>query len=135
MGLAYEGSGNAECEKAGSSVELKGARDGISSRKGGEEVCLGDSAGSARSAGREGAVCPFVSRFLLVEVLLSLPLRLALLTAPPLLLLFVVVPVIFLPFSTARWYLDRATESCSFVSISVSMVSSSGGGLSTAMYP
>lgn len=30
----------------------------------------------------------------------------------------------------ARWCLDAASESCSLVSMSVSMVSSSGGGLS-----
>jgi hypothetical protein len=55
-GFACEGSGNAECER-GSSVELKGARDGTSSRKGGEGPRLG---GSAGSTGREGALGPLV---------------------------------------------------------------------------
>lgn len=45
----------------------------------------------------------------------------------------VAAPRAFLAFRIARWYFDRATDSCSFVSISVSMVFSSGGGFSTAM--
>lgn len=49
--------------------------------------------------------------------------------------LMLLLLVALLAFSTARWYLDSATERCSFVSMSVSMVSSSGGGFSTAIYP
>ena len=42
-------------------------------------------------------------------------------------------PVTFLAWRTARWCLDMAIASWSFVSISVKRVSSSGGGLSEAM--
>lgn len=42
-------------------------------------------------------------------------------------------PMALRAFRRVRWYLDRATESCSFVSISVSMVFSPGGGFSTAI--
>ena len=42
-------------------------------------------------------------------------------------------PVARRAWSTARWCFDAARESCSLVSMSVSIVSSSGAGLSQAM--